>query len=220
MLGVFCAVEESGRAFGDGSLEESELCGIMLEFGFVAGFELGPLLGIVGEPLSQVVAGSDLFEPEIDVSFFFGEAARPEAIDEDAGAVGFFWFFVDALELWGHVGFSFLGTVAAVLHRGELFGTRPGDGEEKGGVGFGFDVVADRVAESEEGSGGEVVRLSIDGDAELAFEDLDGEGAVGVVLLHVGGVLHRDKNDAEVVFLEEGFGIDACRPGFFLLGFG
>ena len=38
---------------------------------------------------------------------------------------------------------------------------------------------------------------------------------------HVGGVLHRDKNDAEVVFLEEGFGIDRpCRPGFFLFGFG
>ena len=26
----------------------------------------------------------------------------------------------------------------------------------------------------------------------FAFEDLDGEGAVGVVLLHVGGVLHGD----------------------------
>jgi len=107
-----------------------------------------------------------------------------------------------------------------VLHGGELFGAGPGDGEEKGGVGFGFDVVADRVAKGEEGAGGEVVGLAVDGDLDVAFEDLNGEGAVGVVLLHVGGVLHRDENDAEVVFFEEGFGIDACRPGFFLLGFG
>ena len=81
MFGVFCAVEESGGAFGGGLFEESELCGIVFELVFVAGFELGPFFGIVGEPLSQVIAGSDLFEPEIDVGLFLGEAARPEAID-------------------------------------------------------------------------------------------------------------------------------------------
>ena len=54
----------------------------------------------------------------------------------------------------------------------------------------------------------------------LAFEDLDGDGAVGVVLLHVGGVLHGDEDDAEVVFLEESLGVEAGWPGFLLLGVG
>ena len=107
-----------------------------------------------------------------------------------------------------------------MFHGGEFFCARPGDGEEKGGVGFGFNVVPYGVAEGEEGSGGEVVWLAVDGDTDVAFEDLDGEGAVGVVLLHVGGVLHGDEDDAEVVFLEERRGVDAGGPGFFLLGIG
>ena len=54
----------------------------------------------------------------------------------------------------------------------------------------------------------------------VPLENLDGECAVGVVLFHVRGVLHGDEDDAEVVFLEEGFGVDAGWPGFFVLGVG
>jgi hypothetical protein len=107
-----------------------------------------------------------------------------------------------------------------VLHGGKFFGAGPGDGEEKDGVGFCVDVVTDRVAEGEESSVGEVVGLAVDGDADFAFEDLNGEGAVGVVFLHVGGVLHGDEDYAEVVLFEESFGVDAGGPGFFVLGFG
>ena len=35
----------------------------------------------------------------------------------------------------------------------------------------------------------EIVRLALNGDADLTLEDLDGDGAVGVVLLHAGGGL-------------------------------
>ena len=76
------------------------------------------------------------------------------------------------------------------------------------------------MAESEEAAGWEIVRLSVDGDADLALEDLDGECAVGVVLLHVGSVLHGDEDYAEIVLFEEGFGVDAGGPGFFVLGVG
>ena len=63
VFSVFCSVEQSGGPFGDGLFEESQLCGIVFELGFVTGFELRPLCGIVGEPLSQVIAGCYLFEP-------------------------------------------------------------------------------------------------------------------------------------------------------------
>jgi hypothetical protein len=107
-----------------------------------------------------------------------------------------------------------------VLHCGEFFVAGPGDGEEEGGVGFGFDIVPDGVAESEQGAGGEIVRLAVNGDADLALEDMDGESSVGVMLFHVCGVLHGDENDAEVVLLEKSFGIDARWPRLLLFGVG
>src|SRR5271168_458645 len=78
------------------------------------------------------------------------------------------------------------GAVASVFHGCEFFGAGPGDGQEKGGVALGYHVVPDGVTKGEERAGGQVVRLAIDVDAKLAFEDLDGDGAVGVVLLHMG----------------------------------
>jgi len=76
------------------------------------------------------------------------------------------------------------------------------------------------VAESEESAVGEIVGLAVDGDADFAFEDLNGDSAVGVVLLHAGGVLHGDEDDAEVVLFEESFGVNAGGPRFFALGVG
>ena len=105
-----------------------------------------------------------------------------------------------------------------MLHGGEFFVAGPGDGEEKGGVAFCFDVVADGVAESEEGAGGEIVRLALDVDANVTLEDVDGESAVGVVLVHVSADLHGDEDDAEVLLFEESPGVDAGWPGFFAFG--
>jgi hypothetical protein len=126
------------------------------------------------------------------MSLLFGEAAGPEPVDENSCAVGFGGLIVDTFESDGQVDFPLVesGAVAAVLHGGEFFVAGPGDGEEKSGVAFGVDVVADGVAEREEGAGGEIVRLAVDVDANVTLADLDGERAVGVVFLHVGGVLH------------------------------
>jgi len=56
----------------------------------------------VSEPLSQIVGGGNLFEPQIDVSLFFGQAARPEPVDENPGAVFFGGFLVDPFDSDGH----------------------------------------------------------------------------------------------------------------------
>ena len=80
--------------------------------------------------------------------------------------------------------------------------------------------MTDGGGEGEEVAGVEVVRLALDGDADLALEYLDRDGAVGVVLLHAGGVFHGDEDDSEVVFLEEGPGVVAGLPWLLLLGVG
>src|ERR1700722_11092743 len=54
----------------------------------------------------------------------------------------------------------------------------------------------------------------------LPLEDLYGDGAVSVVLLHLCGVFHSDEDNSEVVFFEEGFGEVARLPGLLLLGVG
>ena len=89
-----------------------------------------------------------------------------------------------------------------MLHAGQFLVAGPGDCQEKGRVAAGFYVVADGGAKGEEGSGREIVRLAVDGDADLAFEDVERHGAVGVMLFHAGVALHGDEDDPEVVLLE------------------
>ena len=60
--------------------------------------------------------------------------------------------------------------------------------------------------------------LAVDRDDDPAFQDLHGESAVGVVLVHVSADLHGDEDDAEVLLFEESPGVDAGWPGFFALG--
>jgi hypothetical protein len=107
-----------------------------------------------------------------------------------------------------------------MLHGGQLFRAGPGDGEQESGFVYCFYVVPDGGGEGEEAAGLEVVWLAVDGDADAAFDDLDGDGAVGVVLLHAGGCFHGDEDDSEVVLLEEGPGVVAGLPWLFLLGVG
>ena len=110
--------------------------------------------------------------------------------------------------------------IASMFHGGELFGAGPGDGEQERGFACGFDVVTDGGGEGEEISGGDIVWLALNGDAYLALEHVDGDGAVGVVLLHASGVFHRDEDDSEIVLLEEGPGVVTGLPRFLLLRFG
>ena len=107
-----------------------------------------------------------------------------------------------------------------MFHGGELVCAGPGDGEQECGFGNCFDVVTDGAGKREEAADGEVVWLALDGDTDLAFEDLNGDGAVGMVFLHAGGGFHRDEDDSEVVLLEEGSSVVAGLPGLFLLGVG
>ena len=57
----------------------------------------------MGEPLAEGGAGGDVFEPEVDFGFCLGQAAGPEALDENALAVVGGWFFVGAFQ-GDHVG--------------------------------------------------------------------------------------------------------------------
>ncbi len=102
VLLVFGAVEQGCVALADRLFQLGDLVGEELEFGEVAAAEFGPAFGVVAEPLAELGAGSDVFEPEVEVGLLFGEAAGPEAIDEDAGAVGEGGWVVHALELEGH----------------------------------------------------------------------------------------------------------------------
>jgi hypothetical protein len=101
VFGILCGVEERGGRLGDGLMQERHLLGIMFQLCPVAGFEFGPSCRVVGEPLSQIVGGCDLFEPQVDAGLFFGQAARPEPVDENAGAVFFGGVVVDSFDLDG-----------------------------------------------------------------------------------------------------------------------
>src|SRR5690606_5965057 len=57
-----------------------------------------PALRLVIEPLAQLGAGGDGFEPEIDGGILARQAARPEPIDQHAGAVRLVGGLVDALD--------------------------------------------------------------------------------------------------------------------------
>jgi len=105
-----------------------------------------------------------------------------------------------------------------VLHCGQFFVAGPGDGEQEGGVVRGHYVVPDGAGEGKQGAGGEIMRLAVDCDDEPAFQDLHGESAVGVMLVHVSADLHGGEHDAEVVLLEESLGVDAGWPGFLAFG--
>ena len=113
-----------------------------------------------------------------------------------------------------------LTAITAVLHGGQLFRAGPGDGEQEGGLVYCFHVVSDGGREGEEAADLDVVRFAMDGDADVAFETLDGDGAIRVVLLHACGGFHGDEDDSEVVFFEERSGVVAGLPRLFLFRFG
>jgi hypothetical protein len=63
VFGVPGAVEQGGGASGDGLFQDGKLGGAVLQFGFISRFELGPFDRIVSEPLPEIVARGDLFDP-------------------------------------------------------------------------------------------------------------------------------------------------------------
>ncbi len=102
VFGILCTVEQRGGTADYGLFEKSKLRGVVFQLGHVAGPKLPPFVGIMSEPFAETVAWGNLFQPQIDMGLLFREASWPEAVDEDAGAVGFRRCFVDTLELDSH----------------------------------------------------------------------------------------------------------------------
>src|SRR3954454_18976371 len=67
-------------------LQGSDPPGIV-EFGPIAAAELGEPERIVGIPAAQGCGRSDLLAPFVQVSLILSKAARPQAVDQDPGAV-------------------------------------------------------------------------------------------------------------------------------------
>lgn len=71
---------------------------IGIELGKIALPEFVPFLWVMIEPLSQFRAGRDIFHPSIQVQCLFLDAARPEALDENALAIRFGCRFICSFE--------------------------------------------------------------------------------------------------------------------------
>jgi len=107
-----------------------------------------------------------------------------------------------------------------VLHGSQFVSAGPGYGQQECGVFDGLDVVPDGGSEGEEVADMKIVRVAMNIEADITFENLERDSAVGMVLLHLRGGFHGDEDDSEVVLLEEGFGEVAGGPGLFLFGVG
>src|SRR5919202_4381392 len=70
-----------------------------VELAAVATLELSPALGIMPEPGAQLVARPDLLEPGLDVRRVLADAARPDAIDQEAAAIFGFCRCIHPFEL-------------------------------------------------------------------------------------------------------------------------
>lgn len=99
VLLVLGGVDE-GDGAGFGFLaQEGEGFFVGFEFFPVAGLELLPPGRVVGEPFAEFGAGGDVFEPEVDGRLGLGQAAGPEALDEDALAIIFGGLFVRSFDV-------------------------------------------------------------------------------------------------------------------------
>src|SRR5271154_5252608 len=75
----------------------------------------------------------------------------------------------------------------------------------------------DRWSQREQACCSQVMRLPLRMYANGALQHMNRDGAVGVMLLHVGCALHGDEHSAEVIALVKGLGVESRLPGLFLL---
>src|SRR5262245_30531376 len=81
------AVDERDRTL-PGSRQDRLPCFRMrIELASVASTKLVPFVRIVAEPPAQLGAGADLFQPSVSAQLFLGDAAWPQALDEEAGSI-------------------------------------------------------------------------------------------------------------------------------------
>ena len=80
------------------ALQRVELSGVMPELGSVACAKGSPLFRIVPKPLPQLRAGSDFFQPKIDLGLFLRQTARPEPVHQNTDAIILMRCFIHPLE--------------------------------------------------------------------------------------------------------------------------
>src|SRR6185312_7602755 len=83
VLGVVGAVEQRDVVGREGVEQRPPRLGVLVELADVAALELLPALGVVAEPLAQLVAGPDLGQPGLHPELVPAHTARPEPFDEE-----------------------------------------------------------------------------------------------------------------------------------------
>jgi hypothetical protein len=96
----------------------------------------------------------------------------------------------------------------------------PSQGEEEDGGFGGADRMRYGGGQGEELASAEVVGFALGLKLDGSAEDVDGEGAVGVVFGEFGTGGEGEKDDADVGVFEEHFGGDAGFGGWLLLEVG
>lgn len=73
-----------------------------LELRAITPLEFLPARRIMPEPLPQLIGGSNLAEPEVELERLLPDSARPDSVNQNSLAGSFSFGAVDALELDFH----------------------------------------------------------------------------------------------------------------------
>src|ERR1035437_1917805 len=84
---VMRTVDEGDPAMACGAANLIACLWMAVQLGKIALLELGPLLGVVSEPLAKRNAGRHILEPGIKRQFGFLDATRPEPLHQESNAV-------------------------------------------------------------------------------------------------------------------------------------
>jgi hypothetical protein len=89
VLRIFRRVEQRDASLArmPAQLAHRLLRSLFLQLRGIGAAERGPVLRMAVEALAQGVAGRDLLQPQVDLRLVLGDAARPQAIDQDARAI-------------------------------------------------------------------------------------------------------------------------------------
>lgn len=99
---VLCGVHEGDGVVGGDERPQLLRRGVVIQLGAVLRSEFREPLGIVPEPLAQIVARPDLPQPQVHGSVRLGDASRPQPIDENPVAVAGIRSLVHALDAHIH----------------------------------------------------------------------------------------------------------------------
>lgn len=87
MLGVVRGIKQGNAAFFYAVAKMPHRDPVGFQFAAIAALKFEPARGIVAEPFSQARARRDVLEPLVQCRLFLADAARPNAVDQNARAV-------------------------------------------------------------------------------------------------------------------------------------